>query len=591
MIAPGDFNVLFVSGLVAVQRGQYSDAAEWLARAASLQPRSAPCALHHGFALAKLGQHAKAEAALREAVRLAPKDPEAWDALGYVLKILGRLDDSLAAYRRAVQVEPRRAASLANLGQTLLFAGRPGESLTWQDRAIAVDPTSASAHFGRALALQQCHRIPEAVAAYGETLRRAPDHHEARSYRLMALNYLDGQSRAQIFAEHTEFAAALTASAPRHLAPRLGKVPRVRVAFLSPDLRLHSIFYFLEPLLAHLNPAEFEVMLYHDHFVVDHASHRLRARASVWRNFVGQPDAAVEAVILADAPDVLVDLAGHTGLNRMSLLARRLAPVQISYLGYPNTTGLRTMDYRFVDPISDPAGEDDRFHSEQLVRFAATAWAYQPPAESPEPGPRTAGAPIVFGCFNNFAKVTDAALAAWSRLLTRVPDSRLRLKTTGLGEAVVADQIRRRLADAGIDVTRVDLIDRTPGVTEHLALYHGIDVALDTFPYHGTTTTCEALWMGVPVVTLAGDRHAARVGASILTAVGRREWIAQDWDEYVQCATSLAFDADARVEARGGLRDAMRASVLMDHAGQAARFAAAVRGCWAARCARSSVAA
>ena len=586
MIAPADFNVLFVSGLVAVQRGQYSDAAEWLARAAGLQPKSAPSALHLGFAFAKLGRHAEAEVALRKAVKLAPKDPEGWDALGYVLKVVGRLDESLAAYRRAVDCDPRRAASLANLGQTLLFAGRPGESLTWQERAIAADATSAAAHFGRALALQQCHRIPEAIAAYEETLQRAPDHHEARSYRLMALNYVDGLTRAEIFAEHTAIAAALPVSAPRHFSNRPDQNRRLRVAFLSPDLRLHSIYYFLEPLLANLDRAGFELVLYHDHFVVDQASQRLRSCASVWRNFVGQPDAAVEAVILADAPDVLVDLAGHTGLNRMTLLARRLAPVQISYLGYPNTTGLRTMDYRFVDPISDPPGEGDDFHAEQLVRFADTAWAYEPPAEAPEPAPRAAGQPIVFGCFNNFAKVTDAALAAWSRLLASVPDSRLRLKTTGLGETVVAEQIRARLARANIDLARVDLLDRTARAAEHLAQYHGIDVALDTFPYNGTTTTCEALWMGVPVVTLAGDRHAARVGASLLNAVAHPEWIARDWDDYVAITAKLAANPSELERLGATLRDDLRASPLLDHAGQAARFGVALRKCWTSWCER-----
>lgn len=580
-----------MSGLVAVQRTRYSDAAEWLARAASLQPRSAPCALHFGFALAKVGRHAEAEIVLRKAVKLAPRDPETWDALGYVLKVLGRLDEALAAYRRAVECNPRRAMSLSNLGQALLFAGRPGESLEWQERAIAVDPTSAVAHFGRALALQQCHLLPEAVAAYGEALQRAPEHHEARSYRLMALNYLDGVSREQGFVEHTAFAAALTASPSRHFPNRPDPNRRLRLAFLSPDLRLHSIFYFLEPLLAHLDGAAFEVVLYHDHFVVDPASQRLRSRAAVWRNFVGQPDAAVESVILADAPDVLIDLAGHTGLNRMTLLARRLAPVQISYLGYPNTTGLRAMDYRFVDSISDPVGEADEFHTEQLVRFADTAWAYQPPVEAPEPTSRNAGQPIVFGCFNNLAKVTDAALAAWSRLLAGVPASRLRLKTTGLGEPVIAEHIRARLERANIDGARVDLLDRTAGVAEHLALYHGVDVALDTFPYNGTTTTCEALWMGVPVVTLAGDRHAARVGASLLSAVGHPEWVARHWDDYVQRAVELVTDAEKREHACRGLRDAMRASPLMDHPGHSARFATALRACWGASCARATVAA
>jgi predicted O-linked N-acetylglucosamine transferase (SPINDLY family) len=256
--------------------------------------------------------------------------------------------------------------------------------------------------------------------------------------------------------------------------------------------------------------------------------------------------------------------------------------VQITWLGYPDTTGLRAMDCRFVDAITDPVGEAEPFHTEQLVRFAPTAWIYQPPLDSPEvaPVPCTAGAPVTFGCFNNFAKVSDSTLRGWARVLASVPQSRLLLKGHGLAEPALAATLRARLALLGVGQERIELLGRTPGVAEHLALYARVDVALDTFPYHGTTTTCEALWMGVPVVTLAGDRHAARVGVSLLTAVGRREWIARDWDDYVAIAAALAKDAAGRAAWRQSLRGEMRRSALLDHAGQAARFGNAVRQCW-----------
>jgi len=431
--------------------------------------------------------------------------------------------------------------------------------------------------------LQQAHRLPEALAAFDSALRAEPENHAARSYRLMALNYLEGWSREQLYAEHLEFGRRFEGAVARR-TPGSGAAPdlRLKLAFLSPDLREHSVAYFLEPLLAHLPPAKFEVILYHDHFVTDGMSERLRGRAALWRNFVGQPAAAVEEAIRTDAPDILVDLAGHTGLNRLPLFARRLAPVQISYLGYPNTTGLTAMDYRFVDDFTDPAGSADAWHTEKLVRFAPTAWSYRAPGGAPAPTsrPRAGGAPVTFGCFNNFAKVTDAALGAWGRLLTKVPGSRLRLKAGGLGEAAVARQVSERLAKAGLDLGRVELMERTADVASHLALYHGIDVALDTFPYHGTTTTCEALWMGVPVVTQLGDRHAARVGGSLLSAVGHPEWIAGDWDDYVGIAAGLAGDSARLETVSRALRGEMQASALMDHAGQAARFGAAVRECW-----------
>jgi predicted O-linked N-acetylglucosamine transferase (SPINDLY family) len=591
--APRSFEVLWISGVIALKQEKFDEAAGWLGRAHALCPSHGGCALRLGFTLARLGRHADAEAALRTAVALLPDDAEAWDTLGYVLRVRGSLEESICAHRRSAELLPARALSWHNLGNALLFAGRPAEALMAQERAAQADPASVPAQHGRAIALQACHRIPEAIKAYGEALNLNEGHHPSRSQRLMALNYMDGIGRGELFAEHAAFGAAVRQNPRRSFpnAPDAGR--RLRVAFLSPDLRTHSVAYFLEPLLTHLERSQFEIYLYHDHFVEDAVSERLRLRADTWRNFVGQQDSAVEEAIRGDGPDILVDLAGHTGMNRLPLLSRRLAPVQVGYLGYPNTSGIEAMDYRFVDPITDPQGDADPLHTESLVRFAPTAWAYAPPsvAPSPAPPPSHAGAPITFGSFNNFAKVTDATLLAWSKLLGAVHGSRLRIKCTGLDEATVVAQVRERLVRADIEPGRVDLVGRDPGLEEHLAQYRDIDVALDTFPYNGTTTTCEALWMGVPVVSMSGDRHAARVGASLLTAIGRTEWIARSWEHYVAIAAGLARDREGRQAAGRSLRDAMARSPLLDHRGQAGRFGLALRECWAVWCQRAAVAA
>jgi protein O-GlcNAc transferase len=301
---------------------------------------------------------------------------------------------------------------------------------------------------------------------------------------------------------------------------------------------------------------------------------------------VGQPAPVVEATIRADAPDILVDLAGHTGLNRLPLLARRLAPVQVTYLGYPNTTGVAALDYRFTDAIADPEGEAEAFATERLIRFAPTAWAYSPRADAPPVGPApalTAGH-VTFGCFNNPAKITDSGLQLWSRVLAAVPNSRLRLKGDGFGQPAVRARYEERLGRCGISVSRVDLLELTASPVDHLALYQTVDVAFDTFPYHGTTTTCEALWMGVPVISLAGNDHRSRVGASLLTAVGHSGWCARTPDEFVGAAVELAQDPAALNAIRLSLRPAMAASPLLDHVGQAARFGAALRAAWASWC-------
>jgi protein O-GlcNAc transferase len=584
--APRDFDTLFISGAIALSQESFPDAASWLAKAAHLAPGNAPCTLRLGFALARLGRNEEAEGALRRAVVLTPSDAEAWDTLGFVLKARGKLQDSIAAHRRAAELNPGRALSWHNLGSALIFAGRHSEALEAHGRAVLSDPSAGFAIQGRALALQGCHRIPEAIEAYAEALRLNPSDHASRSYRLMALNYLDCQGPEKLLAEHLAYGAAVGGERPRSFRNLPDPGRRLRVGFLSPDLRTHSVAFFIEPLLRHLNRDEYEIILYHDHFIVDATSERLRAVASLWRNCVGLQDAAVEALILADAPDILVDLAGHTGLNRLPLMARRLAPVQVNYLGYPNTTGVGAMDYRFVDGITDPVGIAERGHTERLIRFAPTAWSYAPPPDSPEPmaPPTTDGTPVTFGSFNSFSKVSDAALGAWSRLMGEFPGSRLRLKSTGLGEGAIAAHATRRLREAGLDPARVDIMGHTPTTAAHLVLYQGIDVALDTFPYNGTTTTCEALWMGVPVVTLAGRRHASRVGASLLSAIGRQEWIARDWCSYVAAAAHIAQDRPQRLRLARALREGMRASPLLDHAGQALRFGNALRQTWAAWC-------
>jgi predicted O-linked N-acetylglucosamine transferase (SPINDLY family) len=305
---------------------------------------------------------------------------------------------------------------------------------------------------------------------------------------------------------------------------------------------------------------------------------------------VGQPGDLVEKVIRSDAPDVLMDLAGHIAIsNRLPLFARRLAPVQITYLGYPNTTGLSAMGYRFVDEIVDPTGESDAFATERLVRFAPTAWSYMAPLEAPalDDIPARENDGVVFGCFNSPGKITDAALVAWGRLLQLVPGSRLLLKGPGFGTEGIRKSWAVRLSSCGLEAHRVELLERTRGIREHLAQYNGVDVGLDTFPYNGTTTTCEALWMGVPVVSLLGDRHAARVGGSLLRAIGRTEWIAASLNEYIAVAARLAANTADLRRNRSQLRTEMRASVLLDHAGQATRFGDAIRNCWVEWCERA----
>ncbi len=581
-LAPTSFEAHHLGGAAALQSGQPEEATALLTKALRLNPRVALTHLWHGMALAQTGQHGFAETSLRKSAELDAKNADAWINLGAVCSFAGKIPGALEAYRRASALKPQDATIQSQIGTLLHIQQDHTGAIAQHTAALSLKPGYAGAFLGRAQARLSLHQIKDSLADFDACLALSPDHLEARSYRLMLLNYLPEISREKLFAEHIKYgqiaartvaaAAAQTVSSLKSAAPRAST--KKRVAFLSPDLRTHSVAYFLEPLLRHLDRERFDVVLYHDHFVTDAISERLRGYGTLWRNFVGKTHAQVATQIRADAPDILVDLAGHTGMNRLPVFAQRVAPVQISYLGYPNTTGLTAIDYRFTDAIADPLNDSDALHTEKLVRFAPCAWNYQPPAESPttvRPA-RDPGSPLTFGSFNNLSKVNERTLRLWASALHGVPGSRLLLKGFGLNPA----QMNPRLADAGVDPARVTLLGGAATTTEHLACYHRIDVALDTFPYHGTTTTCEALWMGVPVITLRGDRHASRVGCSLLTAAGHPEWIAETEEEFARIAERFASSPDTLADIHTRLRSELQTSTLMDHRAHATAFGEAL---------------
>lgn len=592
--APRAFDVWHLAGAFALQRGHTSLALDRLTRATAINPASTPAALRLGLAELTAGRLADAEARFRATLERHPDSAEAWENLGHALKRQDRLEEALACHRKVTELKPTSAPGWAHYGQTLSLCGQTADAIVAHRRALELDPKYARAQFGLAQALQQSGRPREALTAYDRFCALEPRHLEARSQRLLVLQYLDDRNREQIRDEHVAFGRSLGAPVAATVT-QPDPTRRLRLAILSPDLRQHSCAYFLEPLLRHLDPTEFDLLLYHDHIREDAVSKRLQARATVWRNLVGRPNAEAADVIRADRPDIVIDLAGHTApVCRLPLFVRGLAPVQLTYLGYPDTTGVPGIHARLTDAVADPEGDADGFATERLLRFAPTAWCYEPPAQAPDVAPPPAaadfGAPITFGCFNHPAKISPTTVAVWAGVLAAVPHSRLVLKGRGLEDEINVAGLRQQFAEHGVTPDRIELLGRTPGTAGHLACYHRVDVALDTFPYHGTTTTCEALWMGRPVVTLCGDSHRSRVGASLLRAIGRPRWIAGSPAEYVRIAAQLAAERSALAAESAGLRATLSASPLLDHAGQARRFAAALRACWVDRCARAQAA-
>lgn len=585
--APRDFRALHLGGAAAFQMARMPEAERLLRLALGVKPDSGSTSMCLGLVCSALGKDEEAEQFLKAGIALEARNPEAWQNLGSFLLTQGRNAEAMSCFERVRTLKPDSSDAFTGIGSVLKAEGQAVRAVPLFEKALQLLPSNTTARIGLMQALQGSNRITESMAQCERLLEADPGNILVRSSQLFLLNYLPEVDARQLLRAHQDF-GRLFPRAARGSPPGPGHgSKRLRIAFLSPDLRWHSVAFFLEPLLEHLDSSLFEVVLYHDHPRVDSMSQRLRSHASLWRNFASRPDGFVEETIRADAPDVLVDLAGHSGQNRVHLFARRLAPVQVTYLGYPNTTGVAEMDYRFTDAIADPEGDADLLSSEGLVRFSPCAWSYNPPPEARamDPiAPSGAGTVTTFGSFNNAGKLNERTLRLWARVLEAVPGSRLVLKSFGMDQ----DRLRPRARSAGIDVARLDLLSAEPTVEAHLASYGRIDIALDPTPYCGTTTTCEALWMGRPVISLSGDRHASRVGASLLRAIDRPEWVAAREEDLVRIAAGLASDRTLLRAESASLRRRLESSVLMDHAGQARRFEAALRHCWTNWCGGSA---
>jgi protein O-GlcNAc transferase len=408
---------------------------------------------------------------------------------------------------------------------------------------------------------------------------------------LLGLLYSLGDDGAAIRAEHDGWArrhAPGAASSPAAGFRDRDRDPgrRLRVGYLSPDFRLHSVAFFFEPLIRAHDRRVVEVFCYSDVRNPDDVTGRIREQASQWRDAHTLDDDALRRQIADDRIDILVDLAGHTGFNRMPMLAQRAAPVQASYLGYPATTGLATVDYWITDALGDPPDQTDAFFTEKLWRLPGPMHAYTGDARVPLPGapPAESRGAVTFGSFNHLQKITDETMRAWSEILRRVPDGRLRVKAIGLAADATRESVRERFIALGGDDARFELLRPEDSVGSHLARYGEIDIALDTFPYICVTTTFEALWMGVPVITRVGRTHVARMGASILGPIGLDELAVRSDAEYVDRAVALAGDRGRLRELRTSLRTRLAGSSLCDPVRLARQMEQGYRAMWTAWC-------
>lgn len=516
------------------------------------------------------------------AARLLPDHPQPLLDLGRLHAIAGDYAKAETAYRGALSLAPHDHAAVAALAALLFDRGRFHEALALCMREGSLDPGLAGVAAGCYLRLV---RPVDASHALGMLLARSPDDINALIGAALVLNYRDDVSPADVLAAHRRVGAWFAARhppqpVPYHPAPAPGEP--VRVGILSPDLRQHSVSYFIEPLLTHHDPAAMRLTVYYTNRVEDLATRRLKPLADAWRPADTLDDNHLAQAIYNDRTDVLIELSGLTHGHCLPVMQMRPAPVGATYIGYPNTTGLSSIDVRLVDSITDPPGPADALATERLLRLDPCFLCYAPPADAPEPVTRPEGSPLVLASFNSAQKLSPSTIRLWTRAVRAIPGSVLLLKSVNFEDAALRDDIRGRFLAAGVEDARLRVLPPREGVRDHLAAYHEVDIALDPTPYNGTTTTCEALWMGVPVVTLAGNVHASRVGASLLSAAGLADLVAPDEDSFVRVVADLAADAARRLTLRTSMRGMVRTSPLCNAPAFARRFEAAMQSLAAA---------
>ena len=573
-------------------RGLVDKAVEHYRTAAELQGDSVRCWRSLGQLLLAENRADEALQSYREVMTLEPDSARSHFELGNALIECGAVDEAIERFRQSVRLDPEDSSGHVNLGFALSEVKRFEEAARCFRDALAVDTDLVEAHNNLGGVLQLQGRLDLAMKAYERALSLADNDLTVRSNLLTCLNYHADAQPEEVFAHHLRwsecFDEVTAASAPARIH-RTDPNRRLRIGYVSADFRFHSVSFFMSALLEQHDRDGFEIFCYANVRKPDSNTERLMALADHWREVALLDDDEMTALVCRDSIDILVDLSGHTVGNRLPVFARRAAPIQVTYLGYPNTTGLSVMDYRLTDASTDPEGRSEHLHSEELMRLPHGFLCYEPLPSSPDIRERSEGgesSTITFASFNELLKITAPIIAAWCEILERTPNSRLLLKGTTLADEGTRDRVVKRFVQHGIDEERIELIGSTPSLEAHLDLYNRADIALDTFPYNGTTTTCEALWMGIPVVSLSGQVHAARVGVSILSAVGLDDLVVDNMQAYVDSAVALAVDGGRRQQLKRSLRRRMRDSTLMDAPLITRDLEAAFREMWKRACDR-----
>ncbi len=572
---------------------QVNEAIDSYRHAVALRSQFADAHFQLGNMLVFTGDFNQAAACYRLVIQLAPKYVAAYKEFAILLHKSGNLHEAIIQYQNVLALHPDDARSWGNLGNAYHGLGALDEAENCQRHALQIDPNLAVGHANLGNVLKSKGRVREAISCYRRAIELDPHYVGAHSNLLLCFNYLLDYSRENVLEEHRKWEKAHGLAVYTEHHNDHDPERRLRVGYVSPDLRTHAAAYFIEPLLQYHDPSRFEIICYGEIARPDKVTERMKGYAQKWHNTCGCTDAQLIDMIRADGVDILVDLAGHTADSRLVVFTAKPAPVQTAYIGYANTTGLSTIDYRLTDDLTDPPA-DQKYYTEKLVYLKNGFSCYAAPPMTPEisPLPASKVGYMTFASFNNLFKINDSVIDLWCRVLHACPMSRMRMFRHVL-KGKIKEEIYQVFERRGIDRRRIDLWSEIPQKyahlptgLQHLGLYEEIDLTLDTFPWNGHTISCESLWMGAPVVTLFGDRHAGRICASILHAIGLPQLVALDSDHFLKIVTRLANDTTELAQLRSTLRERMRSSPLCDGKEFAKGVEAAYRHMWRHWCAK-----
>jgi protein O-GlcNAc transferase len=582
---PDHADALHLLGMLAGQVGEFDVAVDLLRQAAQLNPNFADAHNNLGFALAKNGKTHDAIPCYREAIRLKPDLCEAHVNLANALEEIEQWDDAIASYREAIRLKPDSAESHSNLGNVLRNTRQLDEAIASYRQAILLKPHFGAAYNNLANALAEVGRVDEAIATFRQALLPNPDYAVAHSNLILLMHYRPEYDARMIYEELDRWNQRHAEPLKKLIQPHTNNRDtdrRLRIGYVSPDFREHVVGRNLIPLFREHDHTQVELFCYANVARPDWLSEQFRSCAENWRNIAGLSDNRAAEMIREDRIDILVDLAVHSAGNRLLVFAQKPAPVQATFAGYPGSTGLEAIDYRITDPYLDPPGSTDDFYSETSVRLPDSFWVYDAGnAIEINALPAETRGYITFGCLNNFCKVNEQVLKLWAEVLRNVDRSRLiMLCPAGKHRQPLLDFMQKE----GVDADRVELIAHHPR-SQYFKLFNRIDIGLDTFPYNGHTTSLDSFWMGVPVVSLVGERVVGRAGVSQSTNLGLTELIAQKPEDFVRIARGLAGDLPRLAELRRTLRGRMQASALMDARRFAQNIEEAYQAMWRKWCA------